>query len=651
MKDVPENELVSAYLDGELTAEEHAQVERLLAASPAARQLVDEFRALSTSLQGLPSHQIGEDISGQVLRRAERQMLAEPAAALPSRQALAQPGGPRWWSIVRRVARPRTLAWSGVAVAVAVLLMLMDPAGLRQPPDRTVATSSPAHEERSEAAPSIQASRAAGEAMLADEDEYASAEPSEGERALDRSDVVFRKGGPPKRAAAPAPSAPAPATPPVEAMAESAVPTEPAKAGMGGMAGQSGFGYGGFGADGSREHAGKRGTVVAGEARSPASAAGADPSASPTADQPRSHAREPETSLVVLRYNVTADAVRQRVFHKLLESQQISEIARTADARGSRARRAVAAGNVRQPEYSFYSVAGKPSDVIHVDVEATRDQIAALLGELHGRPEQFSLISYVPARGAESAEHQRPQGPDGGAAQGRPGASTPGAVQSLPEADDAPQKQPGWTDFDELLFGGRHREAGRQAIRRAEIGQAGTAVERQPVGLSVQRHVAKEEKDKEQARHAQSLPRPSDPSLRPERAQSRRDLVEQSPEPQPASVEEAPEMEAAGAEESEAPGVRPERPLKEDDVERTLAKPKQAKQPGPPAQAEKLGRAVAKYRVRFVMQVVNADRPDVAASVAKDSVQAEAAMEAPADAAEPAEMPAAEVSEPAEPEP
>ena len=111
-------------------------------------------------------------------------------------------------------------------------------------------------------------------------------------------------------------------------------------------------------------------------------------------------------------------------------------------------------------------------------------------------------------------------------------------------------------------------------------------------------------------------------------------------------------MEAAGAEESEALGVKAEQPLKEDDVERTLAKPKQAKHPGLPARAEKLGRAVVQYRVRFVMQVVSADRPDVAAaSVAKDSVEAEAAMEAPADAAEPAEMPAAEVSEPAEPEP
>jgi anti-sigma factor RsiW len=41
MKDVPENELFSAYLDGELTADEQAEMEQLLATSPAARQLIE----------------------------------------------------------------------------------------------------------------------------------------------------------------------------------------------------------------------------------------------------------------------------------------------------------------------------------------------------------------------------------------------------------------------------------------------------------------------------------------------------------------------------------------------------------------------------------------------------------------------------------
>ena len=50
MNNVPDNELLSAYLDGEVTAEQQADVERLLAANPAARQLLDELRALSSTL-------------------------------------------------------------------------------------------------------------------------------------------------------------------------------------------------------------------------------------------------------------------------------------------------------------------------------------------------------------------------------------------------------------------------------------------------------------------------------------------------------------------------------------------------------------------------------------------------------------------------
>ena len=54
MNDLPQNELLSAYLDGELTAAEQADVERLLAANPAARQLLDELPA--TQAEALTLH-------------------------------------------------------------------------------------------------------------------------------------------------------------------------------------------------------------------------------------------------------------------------------------------------------------------------------------------------------------------------------------------------------------------------------------------------------------------------------------------------------------------------------------------------------------------------------------------------------------------
>ncbi len=150
MKNVPENELFSAYLDGELTAEEQARVEQLLATSPEARQLVDELRALSTTLQNLPAYPLGEDLSGRVLRQAERQILtgasgggetvagksepAVPASQVPVSQAESGDGSsasyvptpytPFSW---RRLISSRALAWSALAVAIAIIFMLNDP--------------------------------------------------------------------------------------------------------------------------------------------------------------------------------------------------------------------------------------------------------------------------------------------------------------------------------------------------------------------------------------------------------------------------------------------------------------------------------------------------------------------------------------------
>jgi anti-sigma factor RsiW len=125
MSDLPENELFSAYIDGELTADEQAEVEQILAENPEARQLVDELRALSSNLQTLPSYKLDEDLAARVLRQAEREMLSEPATPLPR---FHQVGSPETESTswARRLLRPRNFAWSAVAVAVALVLMLGD---------------------------------------------------------------------------------------------------------------------------------------------------------------------------------------------------------------------------------------------------------------------------------------------------------------------------------------------------------------------------------------------------------------------------------------------------------------------------------------------------------------------------------------------
>src|SRR5260221_6950193 len=64
--------LISAYLDGELTADEQLRVEQILATNADARQLVEELRALRAGLQNLPQHKLEPDFAQQVLERVAR---------------------------------------------------------------------------------------------------------------------------------------------------------------------------------------------------------------------------------------------------------------------------------------------------------------------------------------------------------------------------------------------------------------------------------------------------------------------------------------------------------------------------------------------------------------------------------------------------
>jgi len=146
MKDVPEDELFSAYIDGELTAAEQADVEQLLARSPASQQLLEEFHALSSKLQALPQQKLGEDLSQKVLGVAQRRMLATSAAP----GELPPPASSTRRATLRRLVGSRALVWSSLAVAVAVILTVMD-----QGPKKQIAVTPPAAEEKARRTPEI----------------------------------------------------------------------------------------------------------------------------------------------------------------------------------------------------------------------------------------------------------------------------------------------------------------------------------------------------------------------------------------------------------------------------------------------------------------------------------------------------------------
>lgn len=129
MNEFPE-ELISAYLDGELTAEEQSHVEEALAHNAELRQTLEGLRALSQTLQLLPRREPATDWSARVLARASSSTVDEPhpgarSAGVDEPQTLLSPGPldaaashePRSWRWL----------WPLAAIAAAITLILFGP--------------------------------------------------------------------------------------------------------------------------------------------------------------------------------------------------------------------------------------------------------------------------------------------------------------------------------------------------------------------------------------------------------------------------------------------------------------------------------------------------------------------------------------------
>ncbi|GAF89749.1 unnamed protein product, partial [marine sediment metagenome] len=119
MSEIPPEELISAYFDGELTDDERKRAETLLTESEDARRQLDDLRALSHTLKAMPQESLGEDLSGKVLRQAERAMLTEGrdgGSAAATSNDIHEP-------LVRRLGSNwRSLAWPVAAIAAALLV-------------------------------------------------------------------------------------------------------------------------------------------------------------------------------------------------------------------------------------------------------------------------------------------------------------------------------------------------------------------------------------------------------------------------------------------------------------------------------------------------------------------------------------------------
>ncbi len=108
-------ELLSAYLDDEVTPDERALVEQQLGQSAAWRQCLEEMRSLRASIRALPRFKLNRNLDARVLAEAERQVLSSPKSAHDS---LAAADAPRW-----RFPRTwRTWVWPALTLAAALLI-------------------------------------------------------------------------------------------------------------------------------------------------------------------------------------------------------------------------------------------------------------------------------------------------------------------------------------------------------------------------------------------------------------------------------------------------------------------------------------------------------------------------------------------------
>jgi len=170
------DELISAYLDGELSADDRARVEEQLMDSVEHRRMFEELKSLRRSLQELPGQSLDDAFAARVLQRAEQELLLPDATGeAPPQAAKAAPTGKAnsAGAAPPRRGEPgawRGLVWSVAAMAAAVMFIVFSPL-MREnggrPGDRNVAVQQESERGQHAAKESSQADGAAVEDELA----------------------------------------------------------------------------------------------------------------------------------------------------------------------------------------------------------------------------------------------------------------------------------------------------------------------------------------------------------------------------------------------------------------------------------------------------------------------------------------------------
>lgn len=149
---LPDEELISAFLDDELSPEERVRAEQLLTERADLRRLLDDLRGLREGLRALPSYALGEEFGSLVMRRAEREMLRGDAGQPLDSLIADAPAKPqdREPPAADKIAEQKTVdvnhadrwrrpaAWALIALAAALVITVVE-RGMFAPRDGNVA--------------------------------------------------------------------------------------------------------------------------------------------------------------------------------------------------------------------------------------------------------------------------------------------------------------------------------------------------------------------------------------------------------------------------------------------------------------------------------------------------------------------------------
>ncbi|TWT38773.1 RseA family anti-sigma factor [Blastopirellula retiformator] len=128
---IPE-ELLSAYLDGQLGRDEVQRVEAALAATPALQKRLQSLATTRDAVRSLPQATVGRDLTGDIFAEITRR--SSQQAAAPAEVDLRPTPATRVSDRHRRSAS-RSWQWIGVAAAAVVVALLAAPAFLGKDQD------------------------------------------------------------------------------------------------------------------------------------------------------------------------------------------------------------------------------------------------------------------------------------------------------------------------------------------------------------------------------------------------------------------------------------------------------------------------------------------------------------------------------------